>query len=262
MPGRHPGGRPRRREASLVGPSLAYFEALLAAYGPQRWWPARTPFEVVVGAILTQGVAWRNVEAAIGALSREGLLDPERMAGVPRARLARLLRPAGYYNQKARTLAAFLRHLREAHGGDLGRCLRQPLRRLRVELLEIRGIGPETADAIVLYAAGLPSFVVDAYTVRVLRRHGLLRGDEAYEEAQRAIAADLPLDARIYNEFHALLVRVAKDRCLKAGPRCAGCPLESHLPPGGPEPDPAGPPRRLRRAGYPSGRSAARHRAD
>ena len=210
------------------------FRALLAAYGPQRWWPARTPFEVIVGAILTQGVAWKNVEMAIAALSREGLLDERRLGRVPPSRLARLLRPAGYHNQKARTLRTFLRHLEAIHDGVLERCLRQPIDRLRAELLALKGIGEETADAIVLYAAGLPAFVVDAYTLRIFRRHGLLRGKERPEEARRVVSAGLPREARIYNEFHALLVRVGKDHCLKAAPRCAGCPLEPHLPPGGP----------------------------
>ena len=245
----------------------AYFQALLAAYGPQHWWPARTPFEVIVGAILTQRVAWKNVESAIAALSRERLLDPRRMSRVPLSRLARLLRPAGYYNQKARTLRAFLRHLEEVHGGDLGRCLRPPIDRLRSEMLSIKGIGPETADAIVLYAAGLPSFVADAYTVRVFRRHGLLRGEERYEGVRRAAVAGLPRDARIYNEFHALLVRVGKDHCQKGAPRCAGCPLEPLLPPGGPRPVRAiaraasGAPR-LPRRGDPTGRSPARRLAN
>jgi endonuclease-3 related protein len=213
---------------------LPYHRSLLKAYGRQGWWPARTPFEVIVGAILTQGVSWRNVELAIARLRRDGLLDPGAMRRAPRARLARLVRPAGYYNQKAAKLKAFLGFLWAEHGGDLRTCLSQPADILRRQLLGIRGIGPETADAIILYAAGRPVFVVDAYTVRILSRHGRLAGDEPYEEVRRRLEAGLPRDAALYKEFHALLVRVAKERCLKGLARCDGCPLSPHLAAGSP----------------------------
>jgi endonuclease III related protein len=217
---------PRRRMTTL----LRYYRALLDRYGPQGWWPARTPFEVIVGAILTQGVSWKNVERAIAALDRRRLLEPARMRRAPQRLLARLARPAGYFNQKSRKLKAFLDFLRTEHAGDLDRLLSQPAEVLRAQLLEVSGIGPETADSIVLYAAGRPVFVVDAYTRRILERHGLLRGKEPYEEVRRRIEAGLPRDPSIYNEYHALLVRVAKDRCRKAAPRCGGCPLEAFLP--------------------------------
>lgn len=214
-------------------PYLRYFRALLKAYGPQRWWPARTPFEVIVGAILTQGVSWKNVESAINALRRAGLLDPRRMRRAPLPRLTRLIRPTGYYNQKARKLRAFLTFLEREHGGDLRSLLRQPASALRSQLLGIPGIGPETADSIVLYASGKPSFVVDAYTRRVFARHTLIAGGEPYDDLRARLQSSLPRRARIYNEYHALLVRVGKEHCRRRAPLCSGCPLEAFLPTGG-----------------------------
>jgi endonuclease-3 related protein len=162
---------PRRPRTSTL---LSYYRSLLRAYGPQGWWPARTPFEVIVGAILTQNVAWANVEKAIAALRRAGLLEPRRMHSTPVGRIARLIRPTGFYRQKARKLRTFLDHLRERHRGDLERFLGQRPEALRLELLSISGIGPETADSIVLYVARRPVFVVDAYTRRILARHGVI----------------------------------------------------------------------------------------
>ena len=220
----------RRRAFSLP----ACYQMLRRAYGPQRWWPARSRFEVIVGAILTQNVSWSNVEKGITALRRAGLLNPRRMGAATFARLAGLIRPTGFYRQKARTLRAFLDDLRSHAHGDLNRYLRQPLPRLRPQLLAIRGIGRETADSILLYAAGRPTFVVDAYTRRILARHRLIRGDEPYEEVRALLERNLPRKVRVYNEGHALLVRVAKEHCLKRRPLCDGCPLEQQLPPGGP----------------------------
>jgi endonuclease-3 related protein len=222
---------PRRPRTSTL---LSYYRSLLRAYGPQGWWPARTPFEVIVGAILTQNVAWANVEKAIAALRRAGLLEPRRMHSTPVGRIARLIRPTGFYRQKARKLRTFLDHLRERHRGDLERFLGQRPEALRLELLSISGIGPETADSIVLYAARRPVFVVDAYTRRILARHGVIGGGESYEEIRGLLEVRLPRRTRLYNEAHALLVRVAKEHCRKALPLCGGCPLEPHLPAGGP----------------------------
>jgi endonuclease-3 related protein len=222
---------PRHAHAS---PLLSYYHSLLRAYGPQGWWPARTPFEVIVGAILTQNVAWANVEKGITALGRAGLLEPRRMLRTPVGRIARLIRPTGFYRQKARKLRAFLDHLEARHRGDLERFLGQSLTALRSELLTITGIGPETADSIVLYAAHHPAFVVDAYTRRILARHGVIGGGESYEEIRGLLEDLLPRRTLLYNEAHALLVRVAKEHCRKALPRCSGCPLEPHLPTGGP----------------------------
>ncbi len=212
----------------------SFYRALLKAYGHQGWWPARSRFEVIVGAILTQNVSWKNVERAVAALRRARILTPGRMRRAPFARLAAAIRPAGFYRQKARTLREFLDFLERSSGGSLDRLLRQPREALREQLLVLPGIGPETADSIVLYAGGHPSFVVDAYTRRILVRHRLLRGDDPYEAVRRLFESALPPDAALYNEYHALLVRAAKERCLKRAPDCCGCPLEKYLPPAGP----------------------------
>ena len=221
------------RRAPRAAALPEYYRALERAYGPQGWWPGRTRFEVIVGAILTQNVAWSNVEKALRALRASGLLESGRMESAPAARVARLIRPSGFYRQKARTLRAFLTDVADATGGDLERYLRLPLRALRSRLLAVRGIGPETADAILLYAAGRRVFVVDAYTRRILARHGLIRGDEPYEEVRRLLENSLPQSVRVYNEGHALLVRVAREHCRKSSALCSGCPLEAHLPPAG-----------------------------
>ena len=215
-------------------PYFRYYRALLKAFGPQRWWPGRTTFEVIVGAILTQSISWKNVETAMSALRGARLLHPRRLRRTPRSRVARLIRSTGYYNQKAGKLRAFLVFLEREHQDDLEHLLEQPAGILRSQLLRVQGIGPETADSIVLYASGKPSFVVDAYTRRVFARHALIRGGEPYEEIRRLLQSNLPRSARIYNEYHALLVRVGKDRCRRRAPLCSGCPLEAHLPPGGP----------------------------
>jgi endonuclease-3 related protein len=204
------------------------------AYGPQRWWPARSRFEVVVGAILTQAVAWKNVEKALRNLKAAGLLHPERMRRAGPGTLARLIAPAGFFNQKSGRLLAFLERLRTAHRGRLADLFRQTPSDLRAELLALPGIGRETADAIILYAAGLPVFVIDAYTRRILGRHGAARGDEPYDELRTLFERSLPRSAALFNEYHALLVRIGKRHCLKGEPLCAGCPLEPHLPSGGP----------------------------
>jgi len=214
-------------------PLLQYFQAMLRAYGPQHWWPARSRFEIIVGAILTQNTAWTNVEKGIEALRSAGLLDPAAMARAPRARLAALIRPTGYFNQKAARLHRFLSFLEQRHGGDLDGLLAQSVARLRRQLLDLSGIGPETADSIILYAAGRPIFVIDAYTRRILGRHGLVAEDDRYDRMQRNLHDALPADAGLFNEYHALLVRIGKEHCLKASPRCGGCPLEPFLPAGG-----------------------------
>jgi endonuclease-3 related protein len=203
----------------------ALYERLLSAYGPQGWWPGETPFEVIVGAILTQRVAWSNVERAIAALKEEGLLEPESLRRASLARVAHLIRPSVYYNEKARKLRAFLDVLHERHGGNVDRLLSLSAERLREELLSVRGIGEETADAIVLYAAGKPSFVVDAYTRRVLSRLGLAEEKARYGVLRTLFMENLPRDSRLYNEYHALFVRHGKERCRPRLPRCVGCAL-------------------------------------
>ena len=200
------------------------YRQLLAHLGPQHWWPAKTPFEVVVGAILTQHTAWTNVERAIGALRQRGLLTPQALARLPVGRLARLIRPAGYFNVKAKRLKAFLSFLFRDYGGRLTALWNEEAATLRRALLTVPGIGPETADSILLYAGGIPVFVVDAYTKRILARHGLVAPTAGYDEIQRLFMDRLPRHAGLYNEFHALFVRVGKEWC-RGVPRCEQCPL-------------------------------------
>ncbi len=203
----------------------AFYDALLAAYGPQQWWPAHTRTEVIIGAILTQNTAWRNVERAIENLKRAGALDWMVLRELSPENLAELIRPAGTFNVKARRLKAFISWLWERYDADLNRMFRTPLDTLRQELLGISGIGRETADAILLYAGGLPSFVVDAYTARILARHGLIDASADYEEIKELFESSLPDDVQLFNEYHALLVQVGKQHC-RPRPRCESCPLE------------------------------------
>lgn len=208
---------------------IGLYHRLLAAYGPQGWWPADGPFEVIVGAILTQATAWENAARAIDNLRRAGLLDPKRLMNAPIDRIAALTRPALYYNQKAKKLKAFLEFLAERYGGDLDRLLDEPLSDLRDGLLSIPGIGPETADSIILYAAGKPSFVVDSYTKRLLSRLGSIEPRAGYEEIRGLFLAALPPDPDLYGEYHALIVRHGKEHC-RSAPICADCPIASICP--------------------------------
>jgi len=205
---------------------LEVFHRLHACYGDQHWWPARTPFEVIVGAVLTQNTAWSNVERAIANLRAAGALDLASLDALPPSALETLIRPAGFFRQKAQRLQQFTAFVRRQYGGDLDRFLSLPLSQLREELLQRPGIGPETADSIVLYAAGLPSFVVDAYTRRLLERLGLLPGPDGYETIRALFMQQLPQSAPLYNEYHALIVVHAKERCRKRKPLCSGCPLQ------------------------------------
>ena len=207
-----------------------YFQTLSKALGPMHWWPAKTPFEVIVGAILTQNTAWSNVERAIENLRRERLLTPLAIERVPIRRLATLIRSSGYFRQKAKKLKKFVAFLDREFHGSLTRMFRMPTPALREKLLAVHGIGPETADSILLYAGDHPIFVVDAYTHRILGRHGLVSGKPDYERVRALFEASLPRDAAIYNEFHALLVNVGKNWCRTRDPRCHQCPLATHLP--------------------------------
>jgi len=213
-------------ESSLPAELRSIYRLLLQAYGRQHWWPGTSPFEVVVGAILTQRVAWSNVERAIARLKDAQLMDPASLAKAPLDQVASLIRPAVYYNAKAEKLKAFLNVLSERHGGDLAHLFRLSLLSLRSELLSVRGIGEETADAILLYAAGKPSFVVDAYTRRILSRLGLIDEKARYEEIRALFMENLRPDVPLYNEYHALLVRHGKERC-RPRPACEGCPLRA-----------------------------------
>jgi len=202
------------------------YRRLDAAYGDQEWWPGETPLEVAVGAILTQNTAWANVEKAIANLKAAGLLEPAALARLTPSEIAPLIKPAGYYNVKARRLRAFLDFLWEEYDGDVAAMAREELHAVRPKLLAVRGVGPETADSILLYACGLPTFVVDAYTHRVLHRHGLADEAAAYDELKELFEGNVEADVPLYKQYHALLVRVGRERCRRGEPRCAGCPLE------------------------------------
>lgn len=202
--------------------------ALLDAYGPQGWWPGRTPFEVAAGAILTQHTAWPNAARAVEALRGRGLLRAARMAAETEPALAGVIRAAGTFRVKARRLLAFARWLVDRTGGGFGPLRAAPLAGLRRELLGVAGLGPETADAILLYAAHRPVFVADGYARRVLARHRLLGRAAGYEDARAFVEAHLPSDPALFNELHALLVAVGKAHC-RTTPRCEGCPLRDDL---------------------------------
>jgi len=204
---------------------MAIFNRLYGFFGPQHWWPGKTPFEVCLGAILTQNTAWKNVEKCIKTLEENGLLDPARLSALSITDLALLIRPAGYYNIKARRIKSFLNLLMEDFGGDLEGLFSLGPIEARERLLSVHGIGPETADSMLLYAGNLPVFVVDAYTFRVLQRHDLIWEDATYNEVQGLFERNLDNDVKLFNEFHALFVAVGKNFCRKHKPRCKGCPL-------------------------------------
>lgn len=206
-----------------------YFNLLFDAYGPQKWWPGKTRFEVIVGAILTQNTNWTNVERAIAALRREHLLNPAAIARVPADKLATLIRSSGYFREKARKLKEFVSFLEAKHEGSLRKMFRTPTPELREQLLAVHGIGPETADSILLYAGKHSVFVVDAYTRRILERHGLMPGKCSYEEIRGLFEKSLPRDVSLFNEFHALIVHVGKNFCRPTSPLCSACPLACTL---------------------------------
>jgi len=244
----------------------ACYHALLGAWGPQHWWPARTRFEVIVGAYLTQNTAWTNVERALRQLRSAGLLNVHAIQTVPLRTLESMIRSAGYFRQKARSLKTFVAFLNDRYGGSLTRMFAQPTKTLRQELLSLNGIGAETADSILLYAGQHPIFVVDAYTRRVFGRHGILPENAPYEvirqlcekalagisaqsavpvtktenqEPETVLAVHRPSlmslakrsdVAQVYNDMHGLIVRVGKHYCLKSKPRCEQCPLRPFLP--------------------------------
>jgi len=236
---------------------LAFYQVLLEVWGNPNWWPARTPFEVVVGAYLTQNTNWTNVERALQRLRLAGVLSVAGIRRTPLRKLEQLIRSSGYFRQKARRLKTFVVFLDRHHGGSLARMFSQPTAKLRAELLSLDGVGPETADSILLYAGQHPIFVVDAYTRRILGRHGVVAEEAPYEEVRALCEAALsarmdreghrrlrggapgachtpsamscakrPELARVYNEMHGLLVGVGKNYCLKVTPHCDQCPLQ------------------------------------
>ncbi len=241
----------------------AYYESLYAAWGPQRWWPAQTPFEVIVGAYLTQNTSWNNVEKAMASLRHARVLSVDGIRRTPLRRLEKLVRSAGYFRQKAMRLKTFVRFLDEHFDGSLRKLFAHPTARLREELLSLNGVGPETADSILLYAANHPVFVVDAYTRRILERHGLISPKASYDEIRELFEDGLgplatvsgfdpaeeavgprdschtpsrmsemkrPALVQIFNEMHGLLVGVGKNYCQKSQMRCEQCPLQKFLP--------------------------------
>jgi endonuclease-3 related protein len=221
-----------RHPAPIYPELTAYLDAMLATHGPQFWWPGRTRFEVIVGAILTQNTTWTNVERAIANLRRKRLLSPAAIERIPVQRLAALIRSSGYFRQKARKLKAFVEFLRAQYEGSLNRLFATPTRDLREKLLSVHGIGPETADSILLYAGNHPVFVVDAYTRRILERHDMARGNESYDQIRQLFESSLPADPKLFNEYHALLVHTGKHFCHKRQPDCQSCPLQQFLPAG------------------------------
>jgi endonuclease-3 related protein len=201
------------------------YRRLLATHGPQHWWPGETPFEIMVGAVLTQNTAWVNVERALANLKRAAALSPEAIVRVHPRRLASWLKPSGFFNVKAKRLRALCRWL-IARGG-IERLARVPTAELRRELLAVHGIGPETADDILLYAFGRPVFVIDAYTRRLFRRLGVLAGTEDYESLRALFEGALGADVPVFNEYHGLIVRHGKEVC-RTVPRCGHCCLAIH----------------------------------
>ena len=214
----------RLRKAPGVNVFLDVFHTLLRHYGPRHWWPADTPFEVCVGAILTQNTNWGNVEKAIANLKREGLLSAEAMREVPVERLAETIRPAGFFNVKSARLKDFVAWLFLRHDGNLERMFSGEWRELRKELLQVRGIGRETCDSILLYAGNKPSFVVDAYTKRLFAHLGVVSETADYEDVRTLFMENLPEDVELFNEYHALIVQHCKEHCRKK-PLCPGCGL-------------------------------------
>ncbi|MCK9603720.1 MAG: endonuclease III domain-containing protein [Candidatus Omnitrophica bacterium] len=209
----------------MANPISLIYEELYRHFGAQHWWPAKTRFEVMVGAILTQNTNWSNVERAINNLKKNKSLGPHKLRRLPRQKLARLIKSAGYYNIKAKRLKEFLKFLFESYQGNIKKMCLADTQELRRQLLSVNGIGPETADSMLLYALDKPVFVVDSYTKRILSRHRFIRDDEDYETIQNLFMQSLKKDIKIFNEFHALLVRLGKDACLKNKPRCDICPL-------------------------------------
>ena len=205
---------------------LDIYDRMYTHLGPSRWWPGDSPLEVMVGAILTQNTAWGNVERAIKRLKAEGALSPSFLHRVDETVLSEWIRPAGYYRIKARRLKNFFDFFIREYQGKIQKMQNQPLESLRRELLAVKGIGPETADSILLYALNMPTFVVDAYTHRIFSRHQFIDNDISYEELQAYFMDHLPSDPQLYNEYHALLVRLGKEYCKKKEPRCDECPLK------------------------------------
>ena len=201
------------------------YDRLYQFYGPQNWWPAESRIEMLVGAVLTQNTNWQNVRKAIETLRTEGMLSFDALSSLPVDTLSLFIKPSGYYNLKARRLKNLLRMIEDEYGGRLDDLLETEPYSARESLLSVKGIGPETADSILLYGGGHPIFVVDAYTHRVFSRHNLVPDDCDYQSLQDLFMDNLPHDSRLFNEYHALIVKTAKQFCKKNKPLCEKCPL-------------------------------------
>jgi endonuclease-3 related protein len=202
-----------------------FYKSLYDRYGPQNWWPAESELECIIGTILTQNTSWKNVEKAFENLKSRGLISVEKLDSISTEKLANLIRPSGYFNQKAIKIKTFISYVKKTYNGDLGRMFDEDTDRLRERLLSIKGIGPETADSILLYALKKPVFVIDAYTYRILSRHSMIPSRTSYQEMQELLMNSLPHDVQVFNEYHALLVKVGKEHCRRKA-LCEGCPLE------------------------------------
>lgn len=201
------------------------YEKLYRHFGPQYWWPGDSPFEVIIGAILTQNTNWQNVSRAIDNLKKAKVLSPGRLHALPLRRLANLIKPSGYFNIKAKRLRSFLDFFFKEYNGSLKKMFSQNADELRKALLDVRGIGPETADSILLYAGDFPIFVVDGYTKRIFSRKKIVDEKAGYDEVQEMFMQNLKKDVQLYNEYHALIVRLGKDVCKKSKPKCEICPI-------------------------------------
>lgn len=224
----------RVKNSASPGPLPEVYRVLYDRWGPQGWWPGQTRLEIIVGAILTQNTAWTNVEKAIRRLKKERALDLKVLRDADNAVLAEWIRSAGYFNVKARRLKSFVQMMYDHCRGSLNRLFARDTETLRGLLLDVNGIGPETADSILLYAGNRPVFVIDAYTRRFMIRHGWAPPDVTYDELATRFTGALPRDVRLFNEYHALIVMLGKTYC-RTKPLCDQCPLRGFLPPGGPK---------------------------
>lgn len=220
-----PAGKIQPKDKELSNTLNKIYSKLFNAFAKQHWWPGKTQFEVIVGAILTQNTAWTNVERAINNLKKAKLLAPKKLHDLSQDELAKLIKPAGYFNIKAKRLKHFLNYLFDKYSGRLDRFFKRRTSLLRKELLAVNGIGPETADSILLYAGKHPVFVVDAYTRRILSRHMIISPYAGYDDIQKIFMQNLSHDVQLFNEYHALLVRVGKEFCKTTKPLCRKCPL-------------------------------------
>jgi len=204
---------------------LKIYKLLYKKFGPRHWWPGDTKLEIIIGAILTQNTAWGNVEKAIKNLKKNDLLKVKKLSRVSRKRLAGLIKPSGYYNIKSQRVKNFLDFLNTSYSGSIKRMFKESAKSLREELLNVKGIGPETADSILLYAGKKPIFVVDAYTKRIFLRHRYIDEDSDYQDVQRLFVKNLPNNVKLFNEYHALIVELGKNLCKSKKPLCNICPM-------------------------------------